>query len=68
MDNLNGTGSGDEFTERENGDFFLVAGVTVWNDAAVDRLWGGLGRDWFFFDASKDRLLGSVTDEEFDLF
>ena len=38
---------------RLNGDFFLKRGgddATVFDDEAVDFLFGGFDRDWFFFD------------------
>lgn len=42
--NLRGVGTGD----RANGNYFLQAGQTVFDDAVADQLTGGDGRDWFF--------------------
>lgn len=52
--NLSGTGSGSNWTNRANGNSFLVANpggphdVTVFDDDGSDSLVGGLGRDWLF--------------------
>jgi Ca2+-binding RTX toxin-like protein len=50
--NLSGTGTGN----RSNEGTFLVAGATVLNDFAEDRLQGGDGRDWLFANRL-DRLM-----------
>jgi Ca2+-binding RTX toxin-like protein len=34
--------------------FYLVAGVTVFDDTDVDQLLGGDDEDWFFYDAAED--------------
>jgi hypothetical protein len=44
--NLTNTGSG--LLSRLNGDYFLVQGQTVFNDASKDQLTGSAGTDWFF--------------------
>ena len=49
--NLAGAGSGN----RSNGDNFLQNGITVFDDTSRDRVSGGRGRDWFFFDPTLDR-------------
>jgi len=54
--NLSGAGVGPRF----NGDIFLLPGVTVFDDEAVDTLWGGSDLDWYVFRFLQD-LLG---DEE----
>ena len=52
--NLEGVGSGSNWTSRANGNTFLVAKpggsheVTVFDDGEVDLLVGGADRDWFF--------------------
>jgi len=49
--NLVGAGSGN----RSNGDNFLQNGITIFDDTSRDRVSGGRGRDWFFFDQTLDR-------------
>ncbi len=49
--NLRGTGSGSDFANRRNGDFFLQAtgtGATVVDDGARDVLFDIPGVDWLF--------------------
>jgi uncharacterized delta-60 repeat protein len=48
--NLSGTGSG----PRLNGNLFLQQGITVLDDAAVDKLTGSAALDWFFFNSLED--------------
>jgi hypothetical protein len=45
--NLRGTPNG-QFANRLNGNFFLVAGVTEFDDLTPDTLTGGASSDWFF--------------------
>lgn len=51
--NLTGQGTG----PRENGEDFLVPAVAVLDDAVVDQLFGGAGRDWFLASPSQDLRL-----------
>jgi hypothetical protein len=44
--NLLGTGSGPSFGNRLNGNYFLQADVTVFDDGAQDQLTGSAGQDW----------------------
>ncbi len=37
---------------------YLKSGETVLDDDSVDRLFGGLGEDWFFWRSGQDRLIG----------
>ena len=61
--NILGTGTG----PRNNGTYFLktsnssMTQNTVFDDAAVDRLWGDSGTDWFFANTLGD--LGNVLDD-----
>jgi PKD repeat protein len=61
----NGTGS----PTRANGNVFLQADVTVFDDAAVDTLTGNTGTDWFFANidlGTKDKAdvkAGEVVDD-----
>lgn len=48
--NLGGTGVG----PRNNGNYFLIPGVTVLNDDKVDRLFGEEDTDWFLLDPMLD--------------
>jgi Ca2+-binding RTX toxin-like protein len=41
----------------------LSAGVTVFNDTAVDQLTGSSGMDWFFFDATRDKVTDKASTE-----
>jgi uncharacterized delta-60 repeat protein len=47
-----GSGSAD----RANGAYFLVNGVSVFQDSSVDDLIGTTSIDWLFYDAARDRL------------
>ncbi|MCA9218176.1 MAG: HYR domain-containing protein, partial [Planctomycetales bacterium] len=65
---LDGSGSSD----RLNGNFFLVAGQTVFDDSVADSLVGDNGRDWFFVDqdaedGDDDLLADAVKNEIFEL-
>jgi fibronectin-binding autotransporter adhesin len=61
--NIQGTGTG----PRDNGTSLFrvcdsnMAQNTVFDDAAVDRLWGDSGEDWFFANIQGE--LGSVIDD-----
>ncbi len=57
--NIGGTVGG----TRLNGTFFLRAGVTALDDAAIDQLLGRGGLDWFLHDFFED-LIGDDEDEE----
>lgn len=59
VENLLGPGS----EPRENGDSFLVPGLSVLTDTAVDSLMGGDGRDWFFVSLPLDAVLDLDWDE-----
>lgn len=62
--NLRGTGSGTDFTNRLNGNYFLTnAGPspTVVDDAAADVLTGGGGFDWYLIDLDRTNP-DSITD------
>lgn len=53
--NLSGTGTG----PRQNGDIFLLAGVTVFDDTSetdIDTLTGGAGNDFYFLNMDEDIL------------
>jgi Ca2+-binding RTX toxin-like protein len=50
--NLSGTGTG----PRNNGDYFLAPGVTVFDDGAADTLSGGNQWDWFIYHFLQDQL------------
>ena len=58
--NLLGTGTG----PRENENYFLTVGQTILEDAAVDTLLGGEGRDWFVFRLWEDLLDDAESDEQ----
>ncbi len=61
--NILGIGS----TNRNNGNYFLktsnqsMTQNTVFDDAAVDKIWGDSGTDWFFANNISDQ--GNVKDE-----
>jgi len=62
VDNLSGTGTG----PRLNGDVFLLAGVTVFEDTSdidIDTLTGGGGNDFFFLNLDED-ILADLADVE----
>lgn len=42
--------------EDEDKPFFLKKGVTVFDDEAIDTLFGSAGLDWFFWELDQDRL------------
>ena len=46
--NLQGTGSGSTYANRLNGNVFLQADVSVFDDGAKDTLTGPRGQDWFW--------------------
>ena len=66
--NLSGEGSGSNWTNRANGEVFLVADpnsdhdITVFDDEASDLLVGGLGRDWFFANYTGLGALDLIAD------
>jgi Ca2+-binding RTX toxin-like protein len=64
--NLTGTGSGANFTNRLNGNYFLLAGQTVFADAGGSVLVGGPGQDWFFAGLA-DFVVGRRKDETLTL-
>jgi len=60
--NLSGTGSG----PRNNGNVFLIASgpnATVFDNGAVDLLFGGEGQDWFFASLTQDIIRGRRSSE-----
>lgn len=60
--NLSGTGTG----PRQNGDIFLIAGETVFEDTSdsdIDTLLGSGGNDFFFLNVEED-LLQDLTSPE----
>jgi Ca2+-binding RTX toxin-like protein len=75
--NLEATGSGSSWSNRANGNTFLIAqpggshAVTVFDDDECDLLMGGLDRDWFFanltgpgnLDLIADLTLRDLTDD-----
>ena len=65
--NLDGTGTGADFDNRHNGDYFLkIDGTlpTVFDDGARDLLTGSSGIDWFLFNSDEDKAT-DLSDEEF---
>lgn len=59
--NLRGTGQGQDFLDRKNGDNFLTiegSTPTVFDDGDPDRLTGAAGRDWYFAKDATDVLTG----------
>jgi probable HAF family extracellular repeat protein len=60
--NLMGTGSGTSFANRLNGNYFLQADVTVFDDGAQDQLTGSAGQDWFFANLTGAGVLDKITD------
>jgi Ca2+-binding RTX toxin-like protein len=62
--NLQGTGTGTDFANRSNGNYFLNAGISVIIDTGADVLTGSSGQDWFLFDTSRDRAT-DLKDEAF---
>jgi autotransporter-associated beta strand protein len=69
VENLRGTGSGANFANRLNGDYFLKADGPfrmVFDDGAIDVLSGTSGRDWFFANtdgANRDLALDRAANE-----
>jgi hypothetical protein len=64
--NLDGTGTGTDFENRLNGDYFFKIGgtvPTVFDDGARDLLTGGSGIDWFIFNSDEDKAT-DLNDEE----
>ena len=55
------------FANRRNGNYFLIADVTVFNDPAKDKLNGGGGDDWLFADAA-DNIQGLTRSDDLTLF
>jgi hypothetical protein len=51
------------FPDRHNGDYFLIADVTVFNDATKDSLNGSGGSDWLFADAA-DKIIGLTKSDD----
>lgn len=63
--NLNNTNTGSSFLGRLNEDYFLIEGVTVFEDGSRDTLTGSAGLDWFFAGTA-DRITDlSASDWEF---
>jgi phage baseplate assembly protein gpV len=60
--NLTAAGSGADFANRRNGNYFLLAGQTVFADAGGSTLAGGPGQDWFFASLA-DLILDRHTNE-----
>jgi Ca2+-binding RTX toxin-like protein len=63
--NLMGTGSGQSYADRLNGNIFLRptgASATVFDDGAADVLTGSEGQDWFIFNADGPGVRDKVTD------
>jgi Ca2+-binding RTX toxin-like protein len=58
--NLGGAGTGASL----NGNFFLQAGITALDDAAIDQLLGGGGLDWFLYDLFEDLIADDEDEEE----
>jgi hypothetical protein len=56
-----GTGSGASFANRLNGNYFLQADVTVFDDGAQDQLTGSAGQDWFFANIFGPGVLDKIT-------
>jgi uncharacterized delta-60 repeat protein len=63
--NLMGTGSGTDFANRLNGNFFLKtdgSGVTVFDDGSADVLTGSSGQDWYFANLAGSSVHDKITD------
>jgi hypothetical protein len=59
--NLSGHGNG----PRANGNTFIQRGSTVFNDSAVDVIFGQEGKDWMFLDTTEDVNPDLESDELF---
>ncbi len=57
IQNLRGEDN-EEFADRLNDDYFLIADETVFDDDARDFLLGGFGSDWLFTDGKRDKVIG----------
>ena len=55
------------FANRHDGVYFLVAGVTMFNDPNKNTLHGGSGSDWRFADAA-DKITGLTNSADLTLF
>jgi hypothetical protein len=64
---LSDLATADSFADRHNGDYFLIADVTVFNDATKDSLNGSGGSDWLFADAA-DKLAGLTKTDDLTVF
>jgi Ca2+-binding RTX toxin-like protein len=63
--NLMGTGSGADFANRLNGNYFLKtdgSGVTVFDDNSEDVLPGSAGQDWYFANLVGSGVHDKITD------
>jgi Ca2+-binding RTX toxin-like protein len=63
--NLMGTGTGSDFTNRQNGSYFLKTDgtdATVFDDDRADVLTGSSGQDWFFANLQGSGVRDRVTD------
>ena len=50
------------FANRLNGNYFLQADVTVFDDGSQDQLSGSAGQDWFFANLMGAGVLDKITD------
>jgi len=57
----------DGFANRHNGDYYLIADVTVFNAATKDSLNGSGGSDRLFADAA-DKITGLTKSDDLTLF
>ena len=64
---LSDLATADSFADRYNGDYFLVADLTVFNDATKDSLNGSGGSDWLFADAA-DKITGLTKSDDLTVF
>ncbi len=55
------------FANRRNGNYFLIANVSVFNDPSKDTLNGGAGNDSLFADRA-DKIQGPTRSDDLTLF
>ena len=60
--NLQGTGSGTDYDNRQNGNYFLQANTTVLDDGIQDVLTGSSGQDWFWANYQGGGVLDKLSD------